>query len=87
VLQGLPDPGDRLRRRVGCIRSLCLEETRHRLDRLLIAEIRGHDVLDQTALVKLLALRQRPLGSGDRVELKVEALNPPLKACHRMRKR
>ncbi len=65
LTQGLPNPGDRLRCSVGCVRSLRLEITRHSIDRLLISDIGRNDVLDQTVLMKLLALCQDGLHQRD----------------------
>ena len=60
-LQRPSHPGNRLRRRVRGVRTLRLEVARHRVDGLLIADIGGCGMLDQAALMELLALRQNSL--------------------------
>jgi hypothetical protein len=56
-----PTQGNRLRRRVRGVRTLRLEVAHHRVDGLLIADIGGCGMLDQVALMELLALRQNSL--------------------------
>src|SRR5438477_3884339 len=51
LLQGLPDPGDGLAGRIGRVRPLRLEVSRHGIDGLLIAEIGWRYMLGQPALM------------------------------------
>ena len=69
LLQGPSDPGDSLRGRIARIRALGLEVARHRLDGLLVAEVGGRGVLDQAALMELLALR-RPISATSRPSMR-----------------
>ena len=58
-LQRLRDVTESLSCCIRRARSLRLKEAGHRRKSLLIADIGRHDMLDQTALMKLLALRQQ----------------------------
>lgn len=71
ALQCLPHQCNCLRCSVGGARALRLEEARHGLDGLLIAEVGRCRMLDQTALMELLALGKHGLRQCD-------PLDPPM---------